>query len=288
MSPLSFYFSTVLPPSHSFLFLVLSLLFIVAAGYVINDYFDIETDKLNKPDKLLITKVFSEKEAMICYGILTFFGLLLGLLSSVIILNDRFYILFAVLVLLSCLLYSYSSVYKKKLLVGNLIVSFSVAIAVFLPYLFEILYLSENLLLLSTCKEIVVNIIYFVLIYTIFAFLLTLIREIIKDAEDVDGDGRTHCRTLAVVYGINLTKTILYVLVMLLILLLLAYIVILVELQLFMTLAFISSVILFSILLIVKIYKAKDSKDFHKLSVMTKVMMLIGLLSMLFLFIFII
>ena len=284
MSPLAYYSAVdVFPSSGAFYSFVMSLIFIVAGGYVINDYFDVETDKLNKPDKTLIPDVFSQKEAKSFYIILTFIGLVLGLVSSIMVLNVKFYMLFAVIVLITCLLYSYSSTYKRKLLLGNLLVSFLIAVAVFLPYLFEILYLSDNLLMLSTCKDLAKNVVYFVLIYTAFAFLLTFIREIIKDMEDVDGDGRTHCRTMPVVYGLNVTKTILYVLVVLSLVLLSVYELILFELELFIAFAFMVFVSVSAILLIVKIYKAKECRDFHRLSVMTKVMMLIGLLSMLFL-----
>ena len=284
MSPLAYYSAVdVFPSSGAFYSFVMSLIFIVAGGYVINDYFDVETDKLNKPDKTLIPDVFSQKEAKSFYIILTFIGLVLGLVSSIMVLNVKFYMLFAVVVLITCLLYSYSSTYKRKLLLGNLLVSFLIAVAVFLPYLFEILYLSDNLLMLSTCKDLAKNVVYFVLIYTAFAFLLTFIREIIKDMEDVDGDGRTHCRTMPVVYGLNVTKTILYVLVVLSLVLLSVYELILFELELFIAFAFMVFVSVSAILLIVKIYKAKECRDFHRLSVMTKVMMLIGLLSMLFL-----
>lgn len=284
MSPLAYYSAVdVFPSSGAFYSFVMSLIFIVAGGYVINDYFDVETDKLNKPDKTLIPDVFSQKEAKLFYIILTFIGLVLGFVSSIMVLNVKFYMLFAVIVLITCLLYSYSSTYKRKLLLGNLLVSFLIAVAVFLPYLFEILYLSDNLLMLSTCKDLAKNVVYFVLIYTAFAFLLTFIREIIKDMEDVDGDGRTHCRTMPVVYGLNVTKTILYVLVVLSLVLLSVYELILFELELFIAFAFMVFVSVSAILLIVKIYKAKECRDFHRLSVMTKVMMLIGLLSMLFL-----
>ena len=104
-----------------------------------------------------------------------------------------------------------------------------------------------------------------------------------KDVEDMDGDGRTHCRTIPVVYGLSKTKTMLYILVVLLLILLFAYLLILFKLQLFAVFAFIAVVTLCSIILIVKIFKAKEKKCFHSLSNMTKVMMLIGILSMLFL-----
>ena len=284
MSPLSYYsVIDVFPSSTAFFLLVMSLIFIVAGGYAINDSYDVETDKINKPNKTLIPDVFSLKEVKLFYVALTFVGLVAGLVSCIMVLNVKFYMLFTVLVLIACMLYSYSSTYKRKLFIGNIIVSLLVASAVFLPYLFEVLYLSDNLLMLSTCRDLTKNILYFVLIYVVFAFLLTLIREIIKDAEDTKGDGRTHCRTIPVVYGLSKTKTILYILTILLVLLLSVYLLLLLELELFVVSAFIAFVILSSVLLIVKIYKAKEYKDFHKLSVLAKVMMLIGLLSMLFL-----
>ncbi len=284
MSPLAYYAAVdVFPPSHTFILLVISLIFIVAGGYVINDYFDVETDKLNKPDKVLIPNVFSQKEAKLFYVILTFIGLLSGLVSCIMVFGVKFYILFAVIVLITCLLYSYSSTYKRKLIWGNLIVSFLVAVAVFLPYLFEILYLSDNLLMLSTCKELAENIVYFVLIYSVFAFLLTFIREIVKDAEDAEGDGKTHCRTMPVVYGLSVTKTVLYLFVLLLLMLLSYYGLLLFELKLFVAFSCVAIVGLSALFFIFKIYRAKERKDFRSLSVLSKVMMFIGLLSMLFL-----
>ena len=61
-----------------FLLLVLSTLFIAAAGYVINDISDVKTDQINKPDKVLVGKVISEKQAQTLYYTLNVFGILLG------------------------------------------------------------------------------------------------------------------------------------------------------------------------------------------------------------------
>ena len=282
MSPLSYYSAIdVYPPSLAFYLLVISLIFIVAGGYAVNDYFDVETDKFNKPEKTLIPNVFSHKKVKYFYGVLTIIGLASGLVSSIMVLNVKFYLLFAVLILITCLLYSYSARYKRKLFIGNFVVSLLVSTAVFLPYLYEILYLSDNLLILSECKDVARNIVYFVLTYSLFAFLLTLIREIIKDAEDAEGDGYTHCRTIPVVYGLNKTKTILYIFILMLLSLLLVYESILFKMELFMAFALITAVTLLTFLLIFRIYKAKEYKDFHRLSVLSKLMMLIGLLSML-------
>lgn len=274
--------ASVMPSPPAFLLLLISLVFIVAGGYVINDLFDVEIDKLNKPDKLIVTKNFTEKETKISYIMLTTIGLATGLASSLMIEKSDFLTLFALLTLLVALLYSYSSTYKKKFFVGNLIVSLSVAFAVFLPWLFELLYLSDNLLVLSASKELMMGVLPFVLIYTAFAFLMTLIREIIKDAEDYKGDSVTRCRTIPIVLGINKTKTILCIMVVALMLLLFYYSFILFNLKLYVAFAMMLLIVVCSISLLVKIYKADVKNDFHFLSGLSKIMMLIGILSMLF------
>lgn len=273
----------VMPAPPAFGLLLISVVFIVAGGYVINDLYDTNIDAVNKPERLLVTTIFSEKEAKIFYFILTFIGVVAALISSILVSKTKFVTLFALLVLLACILYSYSSIYKKRLLVGNVIVSLSVAFAMFLPWLFEMIYLSSNVLILSAIKTLMLYILRFVLIYTAFAFVTTLIREIVKDAEDCAGDAVTHCRTIPIVYGIEKTKTILYLLIALLLLLLFAYEYIIFRLELYVASAIIMLVAFLSVFLIVKIYKAKEKSDFHMASNIAKSMMFIGLLSILFL-----
>lgn len=272
-----------MPAPPAFGLLLISIVFIVAGGYVINDLYDTQIDAVNKPERLIVTKVFSEKETKIFYYVLTIIGVAAALVSSVLISKTKFFTLFALLVLLACVLYSYSSTYKKRLVIGNLIVSLSVAFAMFLPWLFEMIYLSSNVLILSAVKTLMLYILRFVLIYTAFAFVTTLIREIIKDAEDCTGDAITRCRTIPIVYGMRKTKMFLYVLISLLMALLFAYVYVILKLELYVASAIIMIVALCSVFLIVKIYKAKEKNDFHVASNISKFMMLIGLLSILFL-----
>lgn len=273
----------VMPAPPAFGLLLISMVFIAGGGYVINDLYDMEIDAVNKPERLLVKTVFSEKETKIFYYVLTFIGLAAALSSSIMIAKTKFIVLFALLVLLASVLFSYSSIYKKRLMIGNVIVSLSVAFAMFLPWLFEMIYLSSNVLILSAVKELMLYILRFVLIYTVFAFVTTLIREIIKDAEDCVGDAVTHCRTIPIVYGVRSTKIILYVLIAFLLLLLFAYGYVMLRLELYVAFTFIMSVVVSSVFLIVKIYKAKGKSDFHTASNISKLMMLIGLLSILFL-----
>ena len=270
------------PSSPAFILLVISLLFIVAGGYVINDYFDVEIDKINKPDKLIVSRVFSENVTKFFYIILTFLGLLSGLLSSIMISNSKFYLLFAILFLLVCMLYSYSAYYKKKLIVGNLIVSVSVAFAVFLPWLFEILYLSNNTLILYAVGDTLMITLPYVLIYTIFAFFMTMMREIIKDAEDFKGDLVTHCRTIPIVLGIKKMNIILGIIVFLLFAVILYYQMVLYYQHSYFALSIMFIIWISLPISIIKLFNKKVDIDYHSYSVFLKIIMLLGVLSMIF------
>ena len=196
----------------AFFLLIISMVLIQAGGYVINDIFDMGIDAVNKPDKQIVGKVFTEKQSNVFYILLTIIGLACALAASVMALGNKFITIFACMALLACFLYSYSNRYKKKLVVGNLIVSLSVAFAVFVPWMFEMLYISKHELLLITLQQKMQISLRFVLIYTAFAFLMTLIREIVKDMQDVKGDGYSHCRTIPIVWGMTAAQIIVIVL----------------------------------------------------------------------------
>lgn len=187
----------------AFTLLVIAMVLIQAGGYVINDIFDMDIDAINKPEKRIVGKIFTERQAYLYYIALTIIGLGCGLAASIMANGKNFYTIFAALILLACFLYSYSSRYKKELIIGNLIVSLSVAFAVFLPWLFQVLSMLGDQEMLLENQEWMHVTLHIVLIYTVFAFMMTLIREIVKDMEDVKGDGRSHCRTIPVVWGMN-------------------------------------------------------------------------------------
>lgn len=269
------------PTSPAFTLLLISMIFIVAGGYVINDYFDVEIDKVNKADKLIVSKIFSENVTKFFYIILSFIGLAAGLASSILILHSKFYLLFAILILLACLLYSYSVNYKKKLIIGNLIVSLSVAFAVFLPWLFEMLYLSNNALILYAVKDTIMSILPYVLIYTAFAFLMTMIREIVKDAEDFEGDLVTHCRTIPIVLGVKKMNLILAILTFLIWAILLYYQLVLYYQHLYLALG-VMLFIWISMPILITLLFNNNEVNYHRYSIFLKIIMLLGVLSMLF------
>ena len=274
-----------------FTLLVISMVLIQAGGYVINDIFDLEIDKINKPEKLIVGKLFTERQCNIFYWTLTIIGLGCALASTLMMLGNKFITIFSCIVLLACILYSYSNRYKKSLVIGNLIVSLSVAFAVFVPWFFVMMYLAKEGMLLENYEVVMHISLRLVLIYTAFAFMMTLIREIVKDMEDVKGDGRSHCRTIPVVWGMNTAQIIVIAL---------SFITCLgisiIEEKLckdfgftitsYMLIA--SGFLLFGVVMVNNAYglitdkRARNEKQFHIQSIVLKISMLIGVLSMFF------
>ena len=271
-----------------FTLLVISMVLIQAGGYVINDIFDKDIDTINKPDKLIVGKVFTEKQCSFFYWTLTVIGLACALVATLLMNGSKFITVFGCMVLLACVLYTYSKTYKKRLVIGNLIVSLSVAFAVFVPWLFVMLYLSKEGALLDNYDFLMHVSLRLVLIYTAFAFLMTLIREIVKDMQDVKGDGRSHCRTIPIVWGIKAAQ------IIVLVLSLATFIMILYTKEYLYDFGFkITSymlegagVFMFA-MLFGNVFSLLDSslrtsKQFHMQSIAMKISMLIGVLSMFF------
>ncbi len=168
-----------------FFLFVFSIVLIAASGNIINDIFDIKTDAINKPNKQIVTTIISKEKAYIIYYILAFLGLVFGVFLSVLANRKMYFWIYPVTI---ALLYVYSSYFKKKFLIGNIIVSFLTA--------FPILFLG----LLEFKDTGYFTILYF---YFLFAFLLNFAREIIKDIQDVKGDKILKMKTLAIVFGKN-------------------------------------------------------------------------------------
>ncbi len=250
---------------------IASTVLIAAAGYVINDYEDVEIDRVNKPDKLIITKHLTKDQAWTFYLILNFTGIAIGAYLAFIFQSFN---LFFIQALSAGALWFYSTSYKKQLIIGNLIVAVLSALVVLLPGIYEIMAEAEYF------KEYLFN---FSLIsaYAFFAFTTTLIREIVKDAEDIEGDELNECTTLPIVWGITVAKAISIVLC-----LVVFAGVIYVQMNRYafhdyITFGyFIIGVQIPLLLLMYLILKGKDKVSFHKASTMTKLVMLGGVLSM--------
>ncbi|ELR72644.1 (S)-2,3-di-O-geranylgeranylglyceryl phosphate synthase [Fulvivirga imtechensis AK7] len=231
--------------------LSLSSVIIAAAGYIINDYYDVKIDLINKPERVVVGRILKRRVAMVAHTVLNFTGISLGFLLSWKIGVVNF--------TCALLLWLYSNQLKRMPLVGNLSVALLTGVAI---YVVDMLYRSGNLMIIA---------------YALFAFSFTLIREIIKDMEDLRGDATFGCKTLPVVYGIRKTKNIIYFLsaIFLAGLCFLAYIFV----GIAMTLFCLGLIIPLGVLAY-KLAGADTVKDFNYLSNYCKVVMLLGILSM--------
>lgn len=188
----------------SFLLLMLSVVLISAAGNIINDYFDVKADRINKPDRLIIDKYIKRRWAIFLNWLLNGLGILIATILSYRLNN---WWIFGVSFLAINLLYFYSAIYKRKFLTGNLIISFLTALVPFYVFIyggFSTFGISRPF---ETDNSLFIRDNYIAIIgYCTFAFLLNLIREIIKDMADVKGDLLLGSKTLPIRIGFAKTK----------------------------------------------------------------------------------
>lgn len=264
-----------------FALLVFSTMLIAAAGYIINDYFDTRADLINKPLRVVVGVSISRKKAMILHMILNILGVGIGVYLA-------FYIglpsLSLVFVLSTGLLWFYSTNYKKQFLVGNLIVAFLTALVPFMVVLFEIPLLNREY------GEVMIrydsNFSYlfaWVSAFSFFAFMTTLIREIVKDAEDLEGDDAYGMKTVPIVLGTFWTRVLVIILILLtlsaLVFLLFRYIFYSVDPPDYISLVYFSVLLLFPmVLLAIQVMIARDKRTYHRASILIKLIMLSGIL----------
>lgn len=180
--------------SHlGFLFLVLATILIAAGGYIINDVFDTVTDKVNRPKKRIIGVTIPIKQAKLFYLIVTFTGLGLGFILTNLMAKPAYFIFF---VLSAGLLYLYARVLRKYAIIGNLAIAFLVALSTLLPAIFELLPAITPI-----NREDQLGGFSIFLSVAIFAFLITLVRELVKDIEDIQGDHVARYKTLPIILG---------------------------------------------------------------------------------------
>ncbi len=184
---------------YDFVFLVLATVMITAGGYIINDYFDIKTDLINK-GKAIVGTAISRRVAILWHSIMNFIGVALGFYVSWKIGYPIAGIMF---LLVTGLFYFYSVTYKRQFLLGNFIVAFLTAMLPFLVLFYEWIPLNNYYTVFSIKMPEFKIIIWWVAGFSLFAFFTTLIREIIKDIDDLEGDETCGRNTLPVVMGIK-------------------------------------------------------------------------------------
>ena len=178
--------------------LMAAVVLTAAAGYVVNDYFDVKIDRINRPDKLIVTNTVTKDQAMLLYRILAVTGALLGLLVAWVV---RSWIIAAVFLLVPGLLWFYSSSYKRQFIVGNFIIAFVSALPPLLVAQTNVEWLYRHYPEVMPYVPIAHDLLVWCAGFALFAFLTTWIREIIKDLQDQAGDRELECHTMPIVCG---------------------------------------------------------------------------------------
>lgn len=226
---------------------------IAGAGYIINDYYDIKIDLINKPSRVVIGKDIPRRYALLFHSVLSFIGVALGFLLG--------WKIGLINIFSSFLLWWYSNSLKRQPLIGNFMVALLTGLSIML---INVLYgLSDP----------------FVVIYSLFAFFMTLVREIIKDMEDLKGDNTFGCKTLPIIWGIRKTKWLIYFLLALLSALVILLNTTYTQMPFYYFLFFLFVPLAFFIFWLVP---ADTKRDFYTLSQWCKVIMLLGVVSMAF------
>lgn len=199
-----------------FFILLFSLVFLGAGGYLINAVLDIRIDLYNKPEKVLIGKPIDPHQAMQVYYILTAAGILLGIAAAFLIGSFK---LAGLHVIAAGLFWSYSQRYKKTLLLGNTLVALLSAMLIPVLWIFEFFALKQLPLRFAGLIPQLDYINTLVISLFAFAFLISFLREIVKDVEDMEGDRRYGCQSIPIRSGIRTTSRIILILSLLLALL---------------------------------------------------------------------
>jgi len=262
-----------------FAIFALSVLFITAGGYIINDLYDVELDRINKPEKTIVGTSISKKSAWVLYFLFSSIGLGLAIYISIRKhLPDH---IIYYLIGFACL-YFYSKYFQKKLLIGNLIIAFICGALIYLTYSFDFRLNHEKIIddaqpetLACILQRITV-----IKFYIGFSFFGTLIREIVKDIEDINGDYNAGYQTLPIVFGTIRTRNFVIVLSVLFLLGLFLYTYFYYSIKnwnVTIALGFLSAL---TIYFLYKLWNAKSKKHFHQLSTIMKLILFFGILSM--------
>lgn len=230
-----------------FFLLVSSTVMITGAGYLINDYYDVKIDLINKPQRVIVGKNLKRRWVIAAHTALNIGSVAIGFSLSISIGVINF--------VASFLLWLYSNQLKRLPFIGN----FTVAVLTGTTLILVSEYFGDKKYLIAC--------------YAVFAAFITLIREIIKDMEDMKGDERFGCKTIPIVFGIKKTKMIIYAIAtafMITVFLMISHISMILPIGLFIALIF----------LIFGLAKADTVKAFNRLSTLSKIIMLLGVISM--------
>lgn len=275
----SFYGEGGLVPLTTHLMFILiagATILVMAGGYIINDLYDLATDSVNKPERQVIGKTFTEQGASNLYYVLTGSGWLMGGAASWLIGRHEPALL---IVLCTGLLYFYSVRYKRQPLVGNLVIALLGAMLIGIVWITELYNLLEHPEMMGAIASKLPRLYWVLGGFALFAFLSSLVREWIKDCEDTLGDALTHCRTLAVAIGNQKMKWLIAAFIVVNILTLALFQWVLFTRN-YHTATFFLMIAQYLWLRLLEYFVKKGEPDWHQASRQTKLVMLAGILAM--------
>jgi 4-hydroxybenzoate polyprenyltransferase len=259
-----------------FIFLVLASLFIAAAGYIINDYFDINIDEINKPQKMVVDRIIHRRWAIAWHFIFNFTGIVFTILALPVL--QKWYLILANMACIA-LLWFYSTTFKKGLLIGNIVISLLTSWTILIVFFSKVSV--RNAIEPGTFTQ--PKLFRIAFLYAGFAFVCSLIREAIKDIEDIKGDARYGSRSMPIAWGINASKVYIAVWMIVLIVMLLILGVYILQFRWWWLVGYAALLVIIPLgLIFQKLFKASSAEDYHRLSTGIKLVMLAGILSMIF------
>lgn len=199
-------------PSYVLTLIILAVVFTQAGGYAINDYFDVKIDNINRPDKLIVTRTIDKPTVMLLHQVFTAIGVVCGLIVA---LSLRSWSIALIFIFVPGLLWFYSSSYKRQFIIGNLIVSLCASLAPLMVAIANVAQLRRLYGEILPYTTLTHDIYMWIGGFAVFAFLLTLIREIEKDLQDQTGDREMECHTMPILIGDTWTKVVVTFLILL-------------------------------------------------------------------------
>ncbi len=275
------YDSEIQPALNGFLvfLMILSTVSIAAAGYIINDIYDYEIDKINKPRNLIVERLISRPKANLLYIVLNVLGFLGGAFIAWKIKSIEFLLLFSVTILF---MWWYSKSLKNKPLWGNLMIAFCCALVAIMLWVAE----ADALQLLqhSAADYDMQMRVYLVWAYAVFAFMSTLFREIVKDMEDIKGDKLGGANTLPLAYGEDFSKKVAFGTGISLIVVIVLFMLFMGNIlpQPFFNIFLGIGIILPLIYALYELYRSNTKEHYNCVSKISKLIMLVGLLFLFF------
>lgn len=258
--------------------LVIATVFISIGGYLINDFFDMDIDEANKPGKNQVGKYFSVFSVQVMYWAFTISGVLAGVLLSWFLNQLNYSLLF---VFCAGLLWFYSERYQSIPLLGNIVIACLSALSFGIVWLFQFFALATEPQFFVSVQASFPLVNRLVLIYMAFAFLTSFLREIVKDIEDIKGDDRFGCKTFAVVFGVKKARYLASAIALIGLAGSVWIQIIFLNIKFWILFGYFFALDAMFIIIIFWIFRASDSSNYRWLSNFIKLLMLLGVVSML-------